>query len=128
MLLMGFAGAYKTAFVINNLGVDHSIGSRADPPWLNDSFAVQDKGRIEVYDDGRYILVNARVYYAMIYKAYPEQIKAAWRRHFHGDFETDILGHYSKLEPPNVSVDLNIRDAFEKKRGCVLAPDETCIK
>ena len=118
-LLAPFAYAEKTVFVLNNLFVDFSVTSQTGTYRINDSYFVHGKGRINVEDDGKYILSNAQTYYNMLYSVYHDELEGAWGRKYGGSFKTDVVDYYNQFGYLNISEDLDLKSYWEKRKSSI---------
>lgn len=115
--LASFAYAERTVFVLNNLFVDFSVTSQTGTYRINDSYFVHGKGRINVEDDGKYILSNAQTYYNMLYSVYHDELEGAWGRKYGGSFRKDVVDYYNQFGYLNISEDLDLKSYWEKRKS-----------
>lgn len=108
LVFSAYAGS-RTVFIINNLFIDFSVTSQLGTYKINDSFFVHGKGRINVEDDGKYILTNAQTYYNMLYSTYPKELNRAWANKYGGSFEDDIVNYYNQYGYLNISENLDLK-------------------
>ena len=117
LLSSAFAFRYNTIVVLNDLFVDFSIHSDLSPYWINDSEIVHKGGRIEVEENGKYFLSNAKSYYDILYRTQKSRADDAWRRKYNGDFEQDIVKYYENRQPLNVSHYFGLKNYWEKRKS-----------
>src|SRR3989338_7525586 len=110
VILAGHAFADRTVFVLNNQFVDFSVTSAIGTYKINDSYFVHGKGRINVENDGKYILTNAQTYYNMLYSVYGKELEDAWENNYGGSFQEDIVDHYNQFGFLNISEDLDLKN------------------
>jgi hypothetical protein len=109
--------AARTVFVLNNLFVDFSVTSQTGTYTINDSYFVHGKGRINVENDGKYILTNAQTYYNMLYSIYGNELTSAWYNNYDGSFEEEVVDYYNQFGQLNISEDLDLKSYWEKRKA-----------
>ena|SRR3989344_5237578 len=115
ILLASPAHAIKTILILNDLFVDFSVTSDY-PYWINDSQIVHNMGRVDYLSDGRYILTNARTYYAILNSAHGEKLARVWAEKTNGDFDNDVIEHYNNREQINFSYDLDLQKYWKGRK------------
>ena len=116
LVTSAFAYKYKTVVILNDLFVDFSIHSDFNPYWINDSEIVHNGGRIEVEDDGKYLLSNAKSYYDIMYRTHKDRMDDAWSKKYNANFEQDIVQYYENRAPLNISHYFGLKDYWEKRK------------
>ena len=116
--LAASAYAYRTVLILNDLFIDFSVVSH-NPYWINDSEIVQNFGRVNYEDDGRYILTNAVTYYSILNKGYRNKLLAAWTKSTGGDFDADVMEYYPQRQQINFSRDLDLKSYWYKRKAYV---------
>ena len=117
VVLAGYAYADRTVFVLNNQFVDFSVTSAIGTYRINDSYFVHGRGRINVEDDGKYILTNAQTYYNMLYSVYPDELTKAWGTKYQGSFEQDVVSYYNQFGFLNISEDLDLKSYWDRRKA-----------
>ncbi len=114
-LLAGTVHAGRTVVVLNDLFLDFSVVSDTTY-FLNDSTIVHGIGRVNVEDDGKYILTNARTYYNILDTFYPKQLRSIWAKYTNGDFDEDVINYYNARVPMNISEDLDLQNYWNERQ------------
>ena len=116
LITSAFAFKYNTVVILNDLFVDFSIHSDFSPYWINDSEIVHKGGRVEVENDGKYLMSNAKSYYGIMYRTHKSLMDDAWSKKYNGDFGQDIVQYYENRQPLNVSHYFGLKNYWEKRR------------
>ena len=116
-LAAGTVHAERTVFVLNNLFIDFSVTSPSGTYKVNDSYFVHGRGRINVENDGKYILTNAQTYYNMLYSIYEDELEKAWANNYGASFEEDVVDYYNQFGFLNISEDLDLKSYWERRKA-----------
>ena len=114
-LLISSAYATRTVLVLNDLFIDFSVTSN-NPYWINDSQIVHGIGRVNYENDGRYIMTNAKTYYAIIDGAFGNKVRDSWTRHVGTDFQKDVIEYYNERPQINLSQDLDLKNYWNERK------------
>lgn len=121
LLSSAYAFRYKTVVILNDAFISFAIHSDFDPYWINDSEIVHKGGRIELENDGKYILSNAKSYYDIMYRTHRDRLDEAWRKKYGGDFGKDMVEYYDSRvltnSPVNASYYFNLKQYWEGKKA-----------
>src|SRR3989338_11034583 len=117
VILAGHAFADRTVFVLNNQFVDFSVTSAIGTYRINDSYFVHGRGRINVENDGKYILTNAQTYYNMLYSIYEDELEKAWANNYGASFEEDVVDYYNQFGCLNISEDLDLNSCWYRRKA-----------
>ena len=116
------AQSYRNVFILNDVFLNFAVVSQQPQFRVNDSLIVQEGGRIDYLNDGKYILINGKSYYDWLAKTYgKDMLSNAWGRAFHGDFDEDVVRYYDARETYNISHELDLKSYWEKKMAIIAA-------